>query len=106
MLFISFHCLYSALALIVFTDTAPNALPSRSKILILFHVTGAATLTLLINGTTSKKVLEWTKIITNGGVRRNYKKNYLERVKAISHETLLLMKTSDYFNLTDWKKVE
>ena len=69
-----------ALALIVYSDKNDN-IPIRTKDLILFHTTGCATLTLLINGPTCSKLLEMVQLITNGPHRLYFKRNYLKKVK-------------------------
>jgi len=49
------------MALMVETD--PEGFAHQTRDLILFHVVGIAALTLLINGTTSRWVVKWIKLI-------------------------------------------
>lgn len=68
-----------ALALAVFANK--DFTSRRAKILILFHTCGIATLTLLINGTTAKGVVEDIDLILNLKARKAFKRLFLGHVK-------------------------
>lgn len=94
-----------ALALIVYSDKTP-LIHQRTKDLILFHTTGIAALTLLINGPTCSKLLNAVNLITNTPHRLYFKRNYLKKVKEEGNRTLKSMKNSDYFDMVEWQGVD
>lgn len=63
-----------ALALSVYHNF--EVLEGRAKILILFHTCGIAALTLVVNGTTAKNLVEEIKLIENVRVRNGFKANF------------------------------
>lgn len=91
-----------ALALMVAVDDGFNI---RMRELVLFHMAGMATITLLLNGTTCSALVRYLGIVQESEVRDKIKKNLMAELLVESGTRLEEIKKYKYLNLANWEKV-
>ena len=90
-----------ALALIVAVD---EGFSIRMRELVLFHMAGMATITLLLNGSTCSTLVRFLGIVTESEVRLRLKKNFMAELMVASGKRFDEIKGHKYLTLCDWDK--
>jgi len=91
-----------ALALIVAVD---DSLPTRMRDLVLFYSAGMAVLTLLINGTTSRWLVNRLELTAEPEIKNRLQKNLIADMILKSEEKQERLMADRFLNLSDWKAV-
>lgn len=91
------------LALMVAVD---NELPIRLRELTLFYMSGMATMTLMINGTTCKALVQYLELIEEPAVKSKILKLSVQQLITSAEEKKKQLENNKYMNLADWKIVE
>ena len=90
-----------ALALIVAVD---DGFTPRTRALVLFHMAGMATITLLVNGSTCSLLVRYLGIVQESEVRQRLKTNFMAELLIASGKRFEDIKSHKYLNLCDWQK--
>eukprot|EP00331_Platyophrya_macrostoma_P017204 CAMPEP_0176462354 /NCGR_PEP_ID=MMETSP0127-20121128/35212_1 /TAXON_ID=938130 /ORGANISM="Platyophrya macrostoma, Strain WH" /LENGTH=690 /DNA_ID=CAMNT_0017854245 /DNA_START=324 /DNA_END=2396 /DNA_ORIENTATION=- len=90
-----------ALALIVGVDEGFSV---RMRELVLFHMAGMATITLLLNGSTCQYLVRGLGIVQESEVRDRLKKNFMAELLVESGKKFESIKSNKYLSLCDWQK--
>ena len=90
-----------ALALIIGVD---DGFPIRMRELVVFHMAGMATITLLLNGTTCASLVRKLGVVSEPEVRSRIRQNFLAELLVSSTKRFEEIKGYKYLNLCDWHK--
>ncbi|EGR27161.1 sodium hydrogen exchanger family protein, putative [Ichthyophthirius multifiliis] len=92
------------LSLMVLVDQEIESI--RLKQLTVFYMAGAATLTLLVNGTTCGALVNYLRIIEVTDVKKRLVQNSMRNMINVCNDKLKKLKSDQFLQLADWNKVE
>ena len=91
------------LALIINVD---DTLPQRFRELTVFYMSGMAVLTILVNGLTCGKLVNYVQMIVTPPIKDKLFERCLKKIEQRTKEKMSELKANSYVSTADWKKVE
>lgn len=91
------------LALLVAVD---NDLSHRFREITIFYMSGMATMTLLINGTTCGWLVNKVEMIDKPAIKEKLYQRCLKDIIKLTDKTIEDLKTNRFLSMVDWQKVK
>eukprot|EP00361_Fabrea_salina_P006557 CAMPEP_0202436778 /NCGR_PEP_ID=MMETSP1345-20130828/26223_1 /ASSEMBLY_ACC=CAM_ASM_000843 /TAXON_ID=342563 /ORGANISM="Fabrea Fabrea salina" /LENGTH=635 /DNA_ID=CAMNT_0049050299 /DNA_START=243 /DNA_END=2150 /DNA_ORIENTATION=+ len=92
-----------ALALVIFSA---NKIDEEVRLMVLFHTAGITSLTLLINGTSTKPLVDKLGIAKHSRVQENTIKQVCKVIHDETGKNIRELKSNKYLLFADWEKVD
>lgn len=91
------------LALMIGVD---DSLPQRFRELTVFYMSGMAVLTILVNGLTCSKLVNYVQMIVTPPIKERLFVSCLKKIEQRTREKLSELKSSRFLLTAEWKEVE
>ncbi|MBS1889752.1 MAG: hypothetical protein JST59_00535 [Actinobacteria bacterium] len=83
-----------------------DTLPQRFRELTVFYMSGMAVLTILVNGLTCSKLVNYVQMIVTPPIKDKLFEICLKKIDQRTKEKMSELKANSYVSTADWKKVE